>query len=82
MQCDLAEARMKREALVVAVLIGAGAAAWVMDARRRGLRVGVVAIGNEVWGTFDDGFRPAARYAADLRAPKLPQQRYPRTSSK
>jgi MYXO-CTERM domain-containing protein len=45
-----------------------GAAAWVMDARRRGLRVGVVAIGNEVWGDFDDGFRPAARYAADLRA--------------
>ena len=43
-------------------------AAWVADARRRGIRVAAVAIGNEVWGTFEDGYRTADRYARDLRA--------------
>lgn len=44
----------------------ADAAEWVADARRRGLRVPVVAVGNEVWGDFDSGYRSAERYAADV----------------
>lgn len=44
------------------------AARWVVDARRRGLRVAWVGVGNEVWGDWDRGHRSAARYAADVRA--------------
>ena len=44
------------------------AASWVEDATRRGLRVAWVGIGNEVWGDWDAGYRPAARYAADVIA--------------
>src|SRR5205814_1166684 len=45
-----------------------GIVAWVQDARRRGLRVPFVGIGNEVWGSWDAGYRSAAQYALDVRA--------------
>ena len=58
----------------------ANAADWVADARRRGLRVPIVAIGNEVWGDFDSGYRPAATYAADVvEHARVIRQRVPGT---
>lgn len=48
-----------------------GFAAWVADARSRGLRVPWVQVGNEVWGSWDRGFRSPAQYARDVRAHAL-----------
>lgn len=45
----------------------ANVADWVADARRRGVTVAWVGIGNEVWGDWDASYRPAARYAQDVR---------------
>lgn len=46
----------------------ASAVAWIADARRRGLRVPYMGIGNEVWGDWDAGFRTPEMYAADVHA--------------
>ena len=46
----------------------ASTAAWVRDAISRGIRVPYVDVGNEVWGSWDAGYRTPAQYSVDVHA--------------
>lgn len=43
-------------------------AQWVRDARARGIAVPYLDVGNEVWGSWDAGYRTPAQYEQDVRA--------------
>jgi alpha-N-arabinofuranosidase len=43
-------------------------AQWVADAKARGIAVPYLDVGNEVWGSWDAGYRTPAQYEQDVRA--------------